>query len=136
MKRAISILLSILMLSTTLFGCGNQNTENNGTSGTQNNQSTQNSDEDRAVKDTLTIALAYDISSLDPQVGKEARACVVSQQIFDTLLQWDPEGGMGSEIVPALATSWEYLDDCTLELKLREGVLFHNGEEMTADDVV
>ena len=136
MKRAISILLSILMLSTTLFGCGNQNTENNGTWGNQNNQSTQNSDDDRAVKDTLTIALAYDISSLDPQVGKEARACVVSQQIFDTLLQWDPEGGMGSEIVPALATSWEYLDDCTLELKLREGVLFHNGEEMTADDVV
>lgn len=36
---------------------------------------------------------------------------------------------------PGLAESWELVDDRTLVLNLREGVLFHNGEELTADDV-
>lgn len=87
-------------------------------------------------KDTLKIALAYDISSLDPQIGKEMRACVISQQIFDTLVEWDEKGGIGSKIVPALATNWEYVSDTSVQFTLRRGVKFHNGETMTADDVV
>lgn len=38
--------------------------------------------------------------------------------------------------VEALATGWQRIDDKTVELDLRQGVKFHNGEEMTADDVV
>lgn len=37
---------------------------------------------------------------------------------------------------PSLATEWRRLDDRTVELTLRQGVRFHNGDEMTADDVV
>ena len=40
------------------------------------------------------------------------------------------------EAVPGLATEWHRIDDQTVELKLRQGVKFHNGDEMTADDVV
>jgi peptide/nickel transport system substrate-binding protein len=40
------------------------------------------------------------------------------------------------EMVPGLATEWHRIDDQTVELKLRPGVKFHNGEELTADDVV
>jgi len=36
---------------------------------------------------------------------------------------------------PLLATSWRRIDDQTVELKLREGVQFHNGDEMTGEDV-
>ncbi len=36
---------------------------------------------------------------------------------------------------PALATEWKRIDDQTVELKLRPGVKFHNGDEMTAEDV-
>jgi peptide/nickel transport system substrate-binding protein len=88
------------------------------------------------IKDTIKIALAYDISSLDPQVGREMRACIISQQIFDTLVEWDHEKGIGSKIVPALATEWKYLSDTEVEFKIRQGVKFHNGEILTADDVV
>jgi peptide/nickel transport system substrate-binding protein len=38
--------------------------------------------------------------------------------------------------IPGLATEWKRIDDKTLELKLRQGVKFHNGDELTADDVV
>jgi peptide/nickel transport system substrate-binding protein len=40
------------------------------------------------------------------------------------------------ESVPGLATSWKRIDDKTIEFTLRQGVKFHNGDEMTADDVV
>ena len=40
------------------------------------------------------------------------------------------------EAVPGLATEWRRIDDQTVELKLRQGVKFHNGDEMTAEDVV
>ncbi len=39
------------------------------------------------------------------------------------------------ETVPALAESWRRIDNRTVELSLRKGVKFHNGDEMTAEDV-
>jgi peptide/nickel transport system substrate-binding protein len=38
-------------------------------------------------------------------------------------------------LVPRLATGWQWLNDRTLEVKLREGVRFHNGEVFDADIV-
>jgi len=49
--------------------------------------------------------------------------------IFDHPLEVDKDG----RLVPGLATSWRWLDDRTLELTLREGVRFHNGEIFDAE---
>ncbi|MDF1716223.1 MAG: ABC transporter substrate-binding protein [Antarcticimicrobium sp.] len=54
---------------------------------------------------------------------------------FDTLIDRD-HSKLEPEWTPALATSWTLIDPTVMELKLREGVSFHNGEAMTADDVV
>lgn len=48
------------------------------------------------------------------------------------LRNWMGDQGM----VPGLATEWKRIDDKTVELKLRQGVKFHNGDELTSDDVV
>jgi peptide/nickel transport system substrate-binding protein len=47
-------------------------------------------------------------------------------------------GGLTGDLSlrPGLAESWRQVDDRTLEFKLRPGVKFHNGDELTADDVV
>jgi peptide/nickel transport system substrate-binding protein len=52
--------------------------------------------------------------------------------MYDSLLEWDKD----LQIQPALAESYEVAPDATsYTFKLRQGVLFHNGQEMTANDV-
>jgi peptide/nickel transport system substrate-binding protein len=51
--------------------------------------------------------------------------------LYDSLLEWDAD----LQIQPALAESYENPDDMTYLFHLRQGVLFHNGNEVTATDV-
>ena len=53
--------------------------------------------------------------------------------IYAGLIELDRQGDLS--LKPALATSWKRIDDRTVELKLRKGAKFHNGEEVTAEDV-
>jgi peptide/nickel transport system substrate-binding protein len=52
-------------------------------------------------------------------------------QMYDSLLHKNPK----LEYEPSLATEWKALNDTTWELKLRQGVKFHNGDAFTAEDV-
>ena len=55
-------------------------------------------------------------------------------KIWSPLVSWNEDV---SELAPQLATSWEANEDYTLwTFHLREGVLWHDGEALTADDVV
>jgi peptide/nickel transport system substrate-binding protein len=51
--------------------------------------------------------------------------------VFEHLMDLDKDG----QLVPRLATSWRWLDDHTLEVTLRQGVKFHNGEVFDAEIV-
>ncbi len=51
--------------------------------------------------------------------------------IFEHLIEAD----VGGQLVPRLATSWRWLNDRTLEMTLRQGVTFHNGEVFDAEIV-
>ena len=54
--------------------------------------------------------------------------------LWETLIGRDWLGDLSER--PGLATAWRRIDERTVELDLREGVRFHNGDEMTAEDVV
>ena len=86
---------------------------------------------DAETSDTLTIAVASDMTSMDPHVGKEISAVVVTNNIFATLLAKDENG----EIIPYIAESWEQVDDTTIDFKIREDITFHDGSKLTAEDV-
>ena len=51
------------------------------------------------------------------------------QNSVEHLITLDKDG----KLVPRLATSWQWLDDRTLEVTLRQGVTFHNGEVFDAE---
>jgi len=51
--------------------------------------------------------------------------------VYDRLIEVDLE----NKLQPSLATEWKYIDDTTLEMKLRQGVKFHDGTDFTAEDV-
>lgn len=80
----------------------------------------------------LSYGLVGDPPSLDPHVQKGAADATVKNLIYSRLLTWDRE----MNLVPELAESWEIEDDLNILFTLREGVLFHNGAEMTSEDVV
>jgi peptide/nickel transport system substrate-binding protein len=55
----------------------------------------------------------------------------VSKHIFEPLVKMSPD----SQVIPCLAESWSLINKVTWEFKLRKGVKFHNGSELTAEDV-
>lgn len=77
------------------------------------------------------VAVASDMTSMDPHVGKEIAAVVVTNNIFGTLLAKDEEGN----VIPYIAESWEFVDDVTIDFKIRQGITFHDGSKCTAEDV-
>ena len=56
----------------------------------------------------------------------------ILHQIYEGLLYWDS----GYNNNPSLAESWEAVSETEYIFNLRQGVLFHNGQEMTSEDVV
>lgn len=57
----------------------------------------------------------------------------IFRNYVEPLIDTDWTGDMSMK--PGLATSWKYIDDRTIEFELREGVKFHNGDILTAEDV-
>jgi ABC-type transport system substrate-binding protein len=55
----------------------------------------------------------------------------ISMNVFEHLMELDKDG----KLVPRLATSWQWLDDRTLEVTLRQGIKFHNGEVLDTEIV-
>ncbi len=84
-----------------------------------------------AAAQELRIAVAADITSMDPHFFNLFPNNNMAEHIFDKLVQMDPD----SKMIPGLATSWKTIDPTTWEFKLRKGVKFHDGSELTAEDV-
>jgi peptide/nickel transport system substrate-binding protein len=59
---------------------------------------------------------------------------VFFSSLWEGLIGRDWLGQLGT--VPGLATEWRRVSDSVIELSLRRGVRFHNGDELTAEDVV
>jgi peptide/nickel transport system substrate-binding protein len=85
-----------------------------------------------AAGQELRIAVAADVTSIDPHFFNLFPNNNIAEHIFDKLVQMDPD----SRMIPGLATSWKTVDPTTWEFKLRKGAKFTDGSDITADDVV
>lgn len=80
----------------------------------------------------LKIAYDTDPVSMDPMEQLSNGTLQMAHLLFDPLVRHTSK----HEIEPRLAESWEQIDDKTMRFKLRQGVKFHSGNEMNADDVL
>src|SRR5690606_22865210 len=81
---------------------------------------------------TMTIIQAFSPKTLNPIIDPGGPGFQILDQVYENLTWVDREGN----IIGVLATSWEQVDELTHVFHLRQGVKFHSGDEMTAEDVV
>ncbi|HET6266015.1 MAG TPA: ABC transporter substrate-binding protein, partial [Usitatibacter sp.] len=81
---------------------------------------------------TLRYASQQDPQTVDPHAANLLVSARLTQQVYDTLVfrdhAWKP--------IPWLAESWTQVSPAVWRFRLREGVRFHDGTPLTADDVV
>lgn len=126
MKKAIALFLSLVMICTVLCACGDGSSESDeGSNGLQ---------DARRAANEIVVAIAQDPEdSLDPHGASAAGTREVLFNIYEGLVKTGPTG----ELIPAVAESYEVSEDgLVYTFTLREGVKFHNGETVTAEDVL
>ncbi|MEN8098029.1 MAG: ABC transporter substrate-binding protein [Chloroflexota bacterium] len=81
---------------------------------------------------TLIIGKGREAAGLDPHLVTSASSFEIISQVYNQLINLSDD----YTPIPELAESWENPDDLTFIFHLNPGVLFHNGREMVASDVV
>lgn len=122
-RNYLGLLLSAaIIISMTACGSSGSNTKTDSTDSVSGN-----------CKDTVTVAVGTEAPMLDPTLTTSTAARIEWQYIYEGLVTFDENFQPANQ----LAESVEHSDDNkTWTFHLRQGVKFHNGDEMTADDVV
>ena len=84
------------------------------------------------AENTFKYAFQGSLKSLDPYSLNETFTLGTLGNVYEGLTRRGPD----LKIQPALAESWEIVDDKRWRFNLRKGVKFHNGNDFTADDVI
>ncbi len=126
-KKLLALFLALVMVGAVLPGCGDGSKDPGG----QGN----NGETGEPVKGgEITVGIAQDLDdSLDPHQTVAAGTREVLFNIFEGLVKPNSDG----EMIPAVAEKYELSEDgTTYTFTLRDGVKFHNGQTVTAEDVV
>jgi len=84
--------------------------------------------------DTFISVTIGDVDTLDPAYAYDTASGTQIGAIYEPLLWYD--GASTSKFVPVLATEWNIsADGKTYRFKIRKGVKFHNGNDLTPEDV-
>ena len=82
---------------------------------------------------SMIVSYKDDVSTLDPAIGYDWQNWSMIKSLFDGLMDYEPGT---TTLVNDLAEDYTISDDgLTYTFTLRDGVVFHNGREMTAEDV-
>lgn len=131
-NRKFALTFALLVLASLIMtACGPKSQPNQPAPGTQGNQPATAGKP--AVGGETTLRLAKDPDSLNPIISSSAYGSEVYSLVFDGLFdfneKWEP--------VPHVAESYKVSEDgLTWTIPIKHGIKFHDGNELTADDVV
>lgn len=143
-KRLAAVITALSMTVVCLAGCATPGSSEKPASGTpaaqegqeaQVGQEAQGGQKTQGTKEggklTVTYAQTKDVDSLDPRNATSTITAAMMAQLYSALVTTDED----YNIVCDAAESYEIIDDCTYKFTLKKGILFHDGEEMTSEDV-
>lgn len=138
MKKRMSVYFMVaLLIMTALGGCAGSTGESS-----EDKSSEAKASEEKSVEDltsgnsvyggSVVVGIQQDIDSLDPHKATAAGTKEILFNIFEGLVKPDPNGNL----MNAVASDYTISEDgLVYTFTLREGVKFHNGNEVTAEDV-
>ena len=137
-KRLISFLLMTVLTMTALSACaggtGESSEDNSSTEATTSTESGANTTQDAepVYGGSVVVGIQQDIDSLDPHKATAAGTTEILFNIFEGLVKPDENGNL----INAIASDYTISKDgLVYTFTLRDGVKFHNGNEVTAEDV-
>ena len=135
-KRILSLFSTVLALALAFAGCaGSGGSSSAGAGSGDAAESVSATAESQAAnaKDSIVVEIVSDPPVLCAGFQANIVVSMLSDQIFDKLVIDNGDG----TYAPNLASSWEFSEDGReITFEIRDDVTFHNGEKMTADDVV
>lgn len=134
-KRALCLVLVAVLSLSLVTACSGDDTNtpgNSTTPGSSEEQTPSSNGNTAPAKDELVVVLDQEIITVDPADQAQRATAQFLIQMYETLLYFNEN----NEPQPLLAEYVNQVDDVTYEVKLREGVMFHNGEEMKSSDAV
>ena len=135
-KKLVAFVLLGAMLCTVLAGCGGGSADKtpiDGANSGTNTGTVQSGPAERAQANELNVGIAQDLDgSLDPHKAVAAGTKEVMFNVFEGLMKPTSTG----DLIPAVAEDYDISEDrLTYTFTVREGIQFHNGDAVTAEDV-
>ena len=94
-------------------------------------EATKAADEVKITKDDIIVAYNSDIVSMDPQNQSDVASGLIIRHIYNRLMSISDDGELGMDLVE----EYQMVDDTTYHFKIKEGVKFHDGSDLTTSDV-
>ena len=137
-KLYLVSLMMLLIMSLFLAACGADDAETSssesGNDSSTNTDSSTTDDSSSSTPQVLVFGRGADSVSLDPGIVTDGESFKVTQNLFETLLNF---GEQDTTINPGLAKEWEVSEDgLTYTFQLQEGVKFHDGTDFNAEAVI
>lgn len=130
--KKVAILMASLILAMAVLGCAAPAADAQGTQGSAApSAGAEPAASEAKYKDTIVVGRAEDGTALDDYFSIDSATLEVNFNIYDQLTTIDNDGN----VLPSLATEWNWDNETDFIIKLRDDVLFHNGDKMTAEDV-
>ncbi|MEK4508204.1 ABC transporter substrate-binding protein [Paenibacillus sp. FSL K6-2524] len=128
---------TLSILAIIISGCGSNmgstNTSNGASAESQTNtDQAQNTAGQAKAGGAVRVAMTTEPDNLDPYLSAATDTQSMMDNVFDGLF----EAGENSDLIPAIASSYQVSDDgLTYTFTLKQGIVFHDGSELTAEDV-
>lgn len=130
MKKILALTVILALVLGGLYGCTKASADEGNVNGSTTG--TQAEAQEKSHDDSIVIAIESEPTTLNPYDHAAVTSGYMNQMTYNRLFRIDTDT---LEPVPDLVDSYKNIDESTWVFTIKQGVMFHDGTEMTAEDV-